>query len=431
MKNKSNWQYAIRNMQIVHCLSSTVNRQLPFTNRKLRIVSYILPVAICLLLIQSCNNGTKEQTQDENTKVNQPATTQQVELNRAQIKTAGILLGTFKRDTISTTVEANGYIELLPNNRATINPPVNGFIQKINCIEGEPVKEGHVLFLLKHPDIIELQKKYIQALNEFNVAQQEVDRQKILSEANVSARKQYQQAFASFQTAKAQKNAIAEQLLFIGINPEDTERGKISNTISVVAPFTGIVSKVFSHYGQLVNTTETVVELINADKLLLKINVFEQDVNKIMANQKLNFTIPSFNNAKVYHGIVSYVGKNLDMETRTIQVTSILSDYPDLIPGIYAEAKIFSNPGIDIVLPDEAIVKDADGEFVFRLVSDSAKTDNSDELTFKKMEVKTGSSENGFTEILNANLFPDQSTFVTKGAFYLKSEMGKGEIDDD
>jgi len=347
------------------------------------------------------------------------------------MKSAGILLGGFESDTISSTVEANGHTELLPNNRATINPPINGFIEKINCVEGEPVKKGQLIFILKHPDIIELQKNYIQVLNEFNVAQQEVDRQKILSDANVSAQKLYQQASAAFQTAKAQKNAVAQQLLFIGINPDDVENGKIFTTISVVAPFSGIISKVFSHKGQLVTTAETVTELINTDKLLLKLNVFEQDVNKIKVRQKLDFTIPSFNNTKVYQSTVSFVGKYLDPETRTIQVTSILSDYPELIPGVYVEAKIFCNPKIARVLPSEAIVKDADGEFVFRLVSDSVKMSTSDELAFKKMAVKTGNSENGYTEIVNANLFPFNSTFVTKGAFYLKSEMNKGEGDDD
>jgi len=388
-------------------------------------------VFIIFLLVYACNNTKNVNIQDDNTGENQSVTTGMVELSRAQMKTAGILLGHITMDTISTTVEANGHIELLPNNLATINPPINGFIEKINCIEGQTVKKGDVLFVLKHPDIIELQKNYIQAVNKLNVAQQEVDRQKILSDANVSAQKRYQQALAACQTANAQKNAVAEQLQFIGINPNDTENGKILNAIPVFAPFNGTVSRIFSHKGQLVGTDETVTEIINSGKLLLKLNVFEQDVNKIKPNQKLNFTVPSFTNTKIYDGTVSFVGKNLDPETRTIQVTSILSSYPDLIPGVYVEAKIFSNPRIADVLPSESIVVDADGEFIFKLESDTTKTDVSDDLTFKKMEVKTGSSENGYTEILNAKDFPAHSVFATKGAYYLKSEMSKGEIDDD
>ncbi len=366
-----------------------------------------LTLIVVVILSYACNNAKDNGEQDKNAEAIKFTNNGIVELTRAQIKTAGILLDSFKSGTISSTVEANGHTELLPNNRATINPPINGFIERINCIEGQPVKKGEVLFVLKHPDIIELQKNYIQAANEFNVTQQEVERQKILSDANVSAQKQYQQALAAFQTAKAQKNAVAEQLLFIGINPDDVENGKIFNTISVIAPFGGIISKVFSHNGQLVTTGETVTELINADKLLLKLNVFEQDVNKIKVNQKLNFTVPSFDDTKVYQGTVAFVGKTLDTETRTIQVTCILSDYTELIPGVYVEAKIFCDPRITDVLPDESVVKDADSEFVFRLESDSAKTDNPDELTFKKMKVKTGSSENGYTEIVNAKTFPD------------------------
>jgi len=46
------------------------------------------------------------------------------------------------------------------------------------------------------------------------------------------------------------------------------------------------------------------------------------------------------------------------------------------------------------------------------------------------MNVTTGVSENGYTEITNES-FPENLVFVTKGAYYLKSEMNKSEGVDD
>ncbi|MCE5206219.1 MAG: efflux RND transporter periplasmic adaptor subunit [Porphyromonadaceae bacterium] len=394
----------------------------------MKYTSYVIFIII-ILLAYACNNKVSDE-QNRNRESDKSTTAGIVELNQAQIKTAGILMGNLQSDTISSVVDANGYVELLPNNRATINPPINGLIENIKCIEGKPVKKGEPLFVLRHPDIIELQKEYIRSINEFNIARQDVERQKILSESNVAARKQYEQAQATFQIAKAQKNAVAEQLLFIGIIPDDVENGRILNTVSVIAPFSGTVSKIYSHKGQLVTPGESMAELINADKLLLKLNIFEQDVNKVKVNQKLTFTIPSFSNSKTYLGTVSFVGKDIDAETRTVQVTSVLSSYPELIPGVYAEAKILCNPKIAWVLPDESIIKDVDGEYVFRLESDSVMTNNADVQRFIKMNVTTGVSENGYTEITNESV-PENSVFVTKGAYYLKSEMNKSEGVDD
>ena len=383
-------------------------------------------LVIATMLVFACNNPKTEKETKAIDNAGQTTSNDIVELSQAQLKIAEIALGSLRTDTISSVVEANGHIELLPNNLATINPPINGFVVNISYIEGATVKKGEPLFELKHSDIIELQKNYIQAYNQFTVAQQEVDRQKILSDANVSAQKQYQQASADFKTAKAQRNAIARQLFLIGINPEDVENGRIFNSISVNAPFWIIVSKVYSHKGQLVTTGETVIEIVNTDKLLLKLNVFEQDINKIKVGQNLTFIMPSFGNNKIYKSTVSFMGKTLDKETRTIQITSILSTYSELIPGLYAEAKIYCNPRISEVLPDESLIREDNREFVFLLQSNSSDTSLPDELIFKKLEVETGISEIGVTEILNAEKLPINTKFVIKGAYYLKSEMNKG-----
>jgi cobalt-zinc-cadmium efflux system membrane fusion protein len=390
-----------------------------------------LTLILHLLLAVGCNFSKESEEQEDQDGSVQQDSEEYVELSRAQIETAGIILGGFQSDTISVTIEANGYTELFPNNQVSLNPPIEGFIETIKCIEGETVQKGALLFILRHPGIIKLQEEYIRAVSEYNLAGQEVERQQILSNARVSAQKQYQQATADFQTAKAQMNAIAEQLIFIGIKPEDVTQGKIIQTISVYAPLRGTVSEIYAHKGQLINMGESVMELINADRLLLKLNVFEKNMHQLKAGQELVFTTPSQENSKTYRGHVSFVGKMLDPETRAIRVTSILSEYPELIPGIYVEAKIYSHPINAQVLPDESIVRDADGEYVFLVEPDSEDLDVAGEMTFRKMKVTTGITGDMFTEIINANTFPENSIFVIKGAYYLNSEMNKGELDND
>ena len=61
------------------------------------------------------------------------------------------------------------------------------------------------------------------------------------------------------------------------------------------------------------------------------------------------------------------------------------------------------------VLPDDAIVRFENKNYVF-----AAKSNRQ----FVMLEVQIGNSENGFTEILNAEKFTNQN-FVTKGAYTL------------
>ncbi len=49
------------------------------------------------------------------------------------------------------------------------------------------------------------------------------------------------------------------------------------------------------------------------------------------------------------------------------------------------------------------------------------------EFTFKKIEVNTGATDIGFTEVVPAQWLPKNPEIVIKGAYYLQAEMKKGE----
>src|SRR5680860_664195 len=64
-----------------------------------------------------------------------------------------------KIDTLGTRlmtgfVEANGRLEVPPQNEATVTPVIGGNVVNIKVIEGDVVKKGSVLASIEHPDII-------------------------------------------------------------------------------------------------------------------------------------------------------------------------------------------------------------------------------------------------------------------------------------
>ena len=82
-------------------------------------------------------------------------------------------------------------------------------------------------------------------------------------------------------------------------------------------------------------------------------------------------------------------------------------------PGMYIEAEIVTTSADHPALPSDAVAN-IDNDF-FVLVKE-------DNTNFKRVLVKIGTVNNGFTQILNADDFEPNTEFLTKGAFNLITE---------
>jgi cobalt-zinc-cadmium efflux system membrane fusion protein len=102
------------------------------------------------------------------------------------------------------------------------------------------------------------------------------------------------------------------------------------------------------------------------------------------------------------------------MEDRTVRIHCHLDkEDPDLFPGMYVKASIETGSHEVSVLPDEAIVNFEGTSYVFT---------TGDGLSFRMEEIKTGSNQEGFTEVL-PSAEQNERQIVTRGAFVLLSRL--------
>ncbi|UII27186.1 efflux RND transporter periplasmic adaptor subunit [Fulvivirga maritima] len=379
---------------------------------------YTSVIITFFMLIVSCNQQAVEE--EEHHEENHAE--EGILLSDPQIKQAGISIGSFDYQPLGQSIAANGTIELPPNNLASITPIMDGFVASIRFLEGAEVKKGQALVTLKNPDYITLQQEYIQAVNNFNVLEKELERQRTLTQAEVGAQKKLQQTEADFNNAKAQKSGLSERLKYLGISPAKVAQGNIQNLIYLTAPFDGTVTSVNAHNGQHVKAGEPIMELINRDHMHLELQLFQKDIHKVKEGQKIIFKVPAFENNKQYEGEVSLVGKNMNPKTKTIRVHGHFHEEFDLIAGLYVEANILQDTSKVKVLPDEAVIQN-DGQYYY--FTESGK-ENSKTL-FSKNLFTPGTISSYFTEIKVFNQESDTTKIVKSGSFYLKSEMNKGE----
>src|SRR5690606_35137633 len=108
--------------------------------------------------------------------------------------------------------EANGQLEVPPQNEASVTAILGANIVSITVIEGDDVKKGQVLAYLSHPNLTRLQSDYLEAYSSLQFLEQEFQRQQRLYEEEVGSGKTFQQAQADYHAKQAMVKSYASQL---------------------------------------------------------------------------------------------------------------------------------------------------------------------------------------------------------------------------
>lgn len=347
-------------------------------------------------------------TKSNNTEETSIITENSISLNDKQIKSAGIVVGKGEKKNISSTLKVNGKIEVPPQNIVSISVPLGGYLKTTHLLPGTKIKRGEIIATIEDQQYIQIQQDYLTSIAKLSYAEKEYSRQKELNQSKASSDKQFQQTEADYKSQKIATKSLYEKLKLIGVNPENLDENTISRSINVYAPIDGYVSKVNVNIGKYVNPADVIFELVNPTDIHLGLTIFEKDVNKLFIGQKLKaYTNNELN--KKYNAEIILISQDLSSE-RSVMVHCHFEDYDKtLLPGMYMNAEIDLTATNSFVVPEEAIVNFEDKNYIFF---------EEQKGQYKFIEVKTGISENGYTELVDGNVLLDKS-IVIKGAYSL------------
>ena len=369
--------------------------------------------SLLILLSSSCSKKA------ENEKITTEKSTDSnvASLNEKQIENAGIKTALPEKKQISSVLKLNGKIDVPPQNIVSISVPLGGYLKTTKLLPGTRVKKGEVLAVMEDQQYIQLQQDYLTGKARIVFLQNDYLRQKDLNKSKSSSDKIFQQAESDYQSQQVMMKALHEKLRLAGINPDHLTKDNITRSISIHSPINGYVSKVNVNIGRYVSPTEVLFELINPTDIHLALKVFEKDLDKIKIGQKiLAYTnnIPD----KKYQCEIILISKDLSPE-RTAEVHSHFGSYePELLPGMFMNADIQLNSRSVLVLPDDAIVTYDDKQYIFLPKGKSS---------FEMKQVRTGTSESGFTEIISKEKLDNQLCVVNGAYSLLMSLKNKSE----
>jgi len=396
------------------------------TNKWTHILCMGLIVALGVQL-GACSSKKEKKAETNQSESTEPEADQDVVVTERQMKTVGIRLGKIEKRSLSSVVRANGELGLDPQMKADVNSLVGGVIRKILVIEGKHVSRGQTVALLENTQIVELQNKYLVAMQNRNLKLQEFARQRELSVKGAGTQKYFQQAQADYAMAKAEVTGLKQQLRQLAINPQAVAAGRITTMIPIKSSIEGNISKINVSIGSYVDIQTPIMNVTDNSKIHCDFKVFEKDIKSVHAGQTVDIMLTNQPNVRL-KGVIYEMNKSFENETKSIIVhTRITSKHSTtLFPGMYVTGLIDVGVGSVNAVPDDAIVKMGSKSYIFYLVDkkvDEGKASNH----FKRMEVITGTQGLGYTQISTLGVLPPSTVIIKNNAFYLASMMSKDE----
>lgn len=383
--------------------------------------NFIFLLSICLWVI-SCGNTKKNQEVDIHAPEGENHDrTEEVMLTAHQFEALNMKIGTLANRSMSGYVEANGQLEVPPQNEAAITSVMGSNVVSIQVIEGDKVHKGQIVAYLSHPDIIQIQTDYLKAHSNNDYLKKDYERQKKLYDSDVGSGMSYQKAEAEYNASKALVKGMEAQLKLLQLNHNGIRKGTIYQKIALRSPIEGHVQKVKVKTGQYVAPETELFEIVNTHHVHADLMVFEKDVNKVKEGQTVRFLVQSLSDQEFIAKIYS-VGKTFEDSPKAIHIhADIENKKGDLIPGMYIHGKIMVNNTKIQALPESAIVKDGDKFFVFSVGKEK------EDWSFRPVEVFKGIGDEGWISLTFPKKIPSGTQFAQNNAYYLLAEMKKGE----
>ena len=421
--------------------------------KPINITAYPFLVSILatgILLFSGCrNSGIKENTSEpgseETISEEHVAEATQVSITKQQFDALKIQTGPVEQKNLSNVLKATGFLKVPPQSKANITSSLGGTVQTILVQEGNHVNKGQIVLTLTNPELIKMQEEFLDVKSQLAFTESEYQRQKELSSKNIASQKTFQQVESNYNSLLAKSSSLKQQLNLLNINTTDLNHENMSPVIKVASPVSGSISAIDVNIGSNAEASNTLMDVVDNSHLHLDVFVFEQDLPKIKVGQSIDFNLTNLP-GKTYTAKIYSIGSAFENETKTIPLhAEIPGNKEGLIEGMNVTGSINIGNNQVSAVPTSAIVSFSGMDYIFienDLHQDEEKTGSIKEkeheatdskehskeqhgeiFGFKRIQIKKGMTNAGYTEITTLTEIPSDAKVVINGSFYLMAML--------
>lgn len=312
-------------------------------------------------------------------------------------------------------LNASGYV--VARRQATVSAKVTGKVAEVLIEEGMEVKEGQLLARLDDTTtrpLFELAERQLDAahknLQEVEVRVAEAERNlrrnqqlradKLVSEQALDA------AEAEYGALKARLEALRSEVKVaqgsLRVRAQDLD------DLQVRAPFDGVVISKDAQPGEMISpisagggfTRTGIATIVDMDSREIEVDVNEAFINRVKAGQRAEAVLDAYQDWTIPCHVINIV-PTADRQKATVRVRIGFDQLdPRILPDMGVKVSFLDGRAQEpattatrpaVRVPTEAIVKEGDTTFVWRVNDDSVE----------RVAVRTGGERNGQTEVLS------------------------------
>ncbi len=334
------------------------------------------------------------------------------------------------RRSLSQELRVTGRVQVNEDRVARIGSPVEGRITRVLVTVGDRVKVGQPLIALHshelaaaHSDYEKAKAALARAEKARAYAEVELERANRLLEAKAISRREHLRAAADLAAAEAElEHARAEVrraeefLRHLGAWPE------IGDEVILRAPIGGVVLERRVTVGTVVTPSTDLMTIADLSTLWVIAQVPESQAALIRPGQPVSVSVAAFADRR-FPGRVTYIGEQLDPQTRTVQVRCLVYNRQGhLRPEMYATITIaLGTTPPRLAIPREA-VQEIGGDSVVFVEREPGRF----EKRIVQLGLSTFTPEGEVVEVIHG--LRQGERIVTRGSFLLKSELLKAAI---
>ena len=366
-------------------------------------IKQLISIFVCgaaALLLTNCGAHTDEHNHKEKEEKHEHG--DEIHFSEQQAKAAGLQVETLTPGAFCHVIKVSGQIQVPMGEEQTVSATAAGIVSYANhsFTEGMAVSAGQTIATISAQKMQEAdQAKAVRV--EYESARKEFERLEGLMADKLITKKEYEQARARFETAKAAYQGVAYSAG--------------TGSVSVSAARGGYIKSVLVKEGGYVAVGDPIITITQNRRLQLRAELPENEAKWLKRISSANFKVASddktYKLSSLNGKLVSY-GKSSATDSYYVPVTFEFDNVSDIVAGAFAEVYLLADARPQVLsVPLSAIVEEQGVCYVFVQVPGEPDA-------FLKKEVTTGEDNGERIEIISGVKAGD--IVVTKGAYQVK-----------
>jgi cobalt-zinc-cadmium efflux system membrane fusion protein len=341
-----------------------------------------------------------------------------VRLTPDVIKDAGIKYQAAAREPLAVPIELPGELVADPDRSAQVSARIAGRVEKVLFHEGQEVKLGELLAVIRAPELGEVSSSYSSLTARAASARSNADRLAALLKSGLASEQEAVAARAEAESLESQARAATDRLRSLGAGPATQSR------LELRAPIAGTIVSRAATVGQPVTPDETIASIVDLREVWFLGRVFEQNLARIHVGAHAEVQLNAYP-SEMFAGAVDYIAPRIDPVARTVMARVRLTNKNDRLRlGLFGTARVDTGERQEgepaLVVPRSSVTQIGKKPFVFVRQPDG---------DFDAHEVVLGRAAPGKIEVLSG--LREGELVVYDGAFTLKSALLKSTFAED